>query len=84
MEQAASLRGFADKPLVILTAGIGSNAAWSAQQDALAMLSTDRLHRVIAGVDHATLIADGKGAAATTRAILDVVSAVRTARPLAR
>jgi pimeloyl-ACP methyl ester carboxylesterase len=84
VEQAASLRDFADKPLVVLTAGIGSDAGWSAKQDALAKLSTDNLHRVIEGVDHATLIADGKGAAATTRAILDVVSSVRTARPLAR
>ena len=84
VEQAASLRDFADKPLVVLTAGIGSDAGWSAKQDALAKLSTDSLHRVIKGADHAALIADEKGAAATTRAILDVVSSVRTARPLAR
>jgi hypothetical protein len=30
------------------------------------------------------MIEDGKGAAATTRAILDVVSSVRSAEPLAR
>ncbi len=84
MEQAASLRDFADKPLVVLTAGIGSDAGWSAKQDALAKLSTDSLHRVIEGADHAALVADEQGAAATTRAILDVVSSVRTARPLAR
>jgi pimeloyl-ACP methyl ester carboxylesterase len=84
VEQAASLRDFGDKPLVVLTAGIGSDVGWSAKQDALAKLSTDSLHRVIEGADHAALIADEKGAAATTRAILDVVSSVRTARPLAR
>ncbi len=83
-EEAASLRDFADKPLVVLTAGTGSDAGWSAKQIALATLSTDSVHRVIEGTNHAALIADEKGAAATTRAILDVVSSVRTARPLAR
>jgi len=47
-------------------------------------LSTDSVHRVIEGTTHAALIADEKGAAATTRAIFDVVSSVRTAVPLAR
>ena len=83
-EEAAALRDFADKPLVVLTAGTGSDADWSAKQNALATLSTDSVHRVIEGTTHAALIADEKGAAATTRAILDVVSSVRTARPLAR
>jgi pimeloyl-ACP methyl ester carboxylesterase/uncharacterized membrane protein len=84
MEQAAALRDFADKPLVVLTAGSGSAADWSAQQDALATLSNDSVHRVIEGTTHQTMIEDGKGAAATTRAILDVVSSVRSAEPLAR
>ena len=46
-------------------------------------LSTDSVHRVIEGTDHAGMISE-EGGAATTRAILDVVSSVRTARPLAR
>ena len=83
-EEAASLRDFADKPLVVLTAGTGSDADWLAKQKALATLSTDSVHRVIKGTNHAALIADERGAAATTRAVLDVVSSVRTARPLAR
>ncbi|HET9871302.1 MAG TPA: alpha/beta hydrolase [Propionibacteriaceae bacterium] len=82
-KQAASLRDFADKPLIVLTAGVGSEAGWTAKQDALARLSTNSVHRVITGADHAGLIVDEKGAAATTRAILDVVSSVRTLRPLA-
>jgi pimeloyl-ACP methyl ester carboxylesterase len=84
VEEAASLRNFADKPLVVLTAGSGSAAGWSAKQNALATLSTDSVHRVIEGTTHESLIEAGKGAAATTRAILDVVSSVQTARPLAR
>jgi pimeloyl-ACP methyl ester carboxylesterase len=84
MEQAASLGDFADKPLVVLTAGSGSAAGWSAKQNALAALSTNGVHRVIDGATHASLISDEEDAAATTQAILDVVSSVRSARPLVR
>jgi pimeloyl-ACP methyl ester carboxylesterase len=83
VEEAASLRDFADKPLVVLTASTGSAADWLAKQEALATLSTDSVHRVIEGTDHMGMIADEKGAAATARAILDVVSSVQAARPLA-
>jgi pimeloyl-ACP methyl ester carboxylesterase len=81
MQDAASLRDFADKPLVVLTAGTGHDAAWSADQDALAALSTTSVQRVVEGASHAGLITDEAGAAATTRAVLDVVTSVRTARP---
>jgi hypothetical protein len=84
MEQAASLRDFADKPLVVLTAGIGSDATHSAAQNDLATLSTNSVHRVIDGATHEALIADEEAAATTTHAILDVVSSVRSARPLVR
>ena len=83
MEQAASLRDFADKPLVVLTAGSGSAAGWSAKQDALATLSTNSSHRVIEGATHASLIHDEEDAAATTHAILDVVASLRRTEPLA-
>jgi len=84
MEQAASLRDFADKPLVVLTAGIGSDATHSAAQNRLATLSTNSVHRVIDAASHQTLIANKDGAAATTQAILDVVSSVRHAGPLVK
>ncbi len=80
VRQAASLDDFADKPLVVLTAGSGSDAAWSAAQDRLAALSTNSAHRVIDRATHASLISDERDAATTTRAIVDVVSSVRTAR----
>jgi pimeloyl-ACP methyl ester carboxylesterase len=81
---SAQVRDLADKPLVVLTAGRGSRAGWAAQQDALAALSTDSVHRVIEGVDHGGMVGDAEGAAATTRAIHDVVTSVRTARPVSR
>ena len=76
--QAASLGDFADKPLVVLTAGRGNDAAWSAAQNELATLSTNSAHRVIEGATHEALVADEHHAAATTQAILDVVSSVRS------
>jgi pimeloyl-ACP methyl ester carboxylesterase len=84
MEEAASLRDFADKPLVVLTAGSGNDAAWSAKQNHLAALSTNSVHRVVAGATHEMLVADEKAAAITTQAIVDVVASVRSAGPLAR
>jgi pimeloyl-ACP methyl ester carboxylesterase len=84
VEQAASLGDFADKPLVVLTAGTGSAASWFAAQNAMATLSTNSAHRVIDGATHASLISDKEDAATTTQAILEVVSSVRTARPLVR
>jgi pimeloyl-ACP methyl ester carboxylesterase len=82
--QAAALRDLGDKPLVVLTAGSGSDAAWIARHDKLAALSTNSVHRVIDGADHEGLIGDEQHSAATTQAILDVVSSVRSAGPLVR
>lgn len=82
MEQAASLGDFANKPLVVLTAGTGSDAAHLASQNDLATLSTNTAHRTIDGATHQSLIAEEGGAATTTQAILDVVSSVRSPGPL--
>ena len=84
IEQAAALRDFADKPLIVLTAGSGHDAAWSTAQNHLATLSTNSVHRIIAGATHEDLIANQQDAAATTQAILDVVASVRSQTHLAR
>ena len=84
MDQAASLGDFGDKPLVVLTAGSGSDAEWKAAQDDLASLSTNSAHRVVDGASHGEMILDEDAAAATTQAVLDVISSVRSAGPLAR
>jgi pimeloyl-ACP methyl ester carboxylesterase len=78
MDQAAALRDFADKPLFVLTAGSGSDAAWLATQDELAGLSTNSEHRVIDGATHNDLVSDEEAAATTSQAILDVVASVRS------
>jgi pimeloyl-ACP methyl ester carboxylesterase len=76
VSEAASLTDFADKPLVVLTAGEGNDDDWQAKQDELATLSTTSAHRVVSGATHPSLIFDKQDAAETTQAILDVVAAV--------
>lgn len=83
VQQAASLRDLGEKPLVVLTAGAGLDAARSAAQNHLAALSTNSGHRVVDGATHEALVADQRHAATTTQAILQVVSAVRGTGPAA-
>lgn len=83
MEEASALTDFGNKPLIVLTAGVGNAAGWAAKQDAMAALSTNRVHRVVDGASHSSLLTDkGDAAAATAQAILEVVEAVRTGAPL--
>lgn len=67
----------------MLTAEIGSDASWVAKHEKLATLSDNADHRVIDGADHAGLIHEEGGAAATSDAILDVLASVRNQQPLA-
>ena len=82
MQQAASLADFASKPLIVITAGRGHDAEWMLAQDKLATLSTNSRHRVVADATHQSLVLDETDAAAASQAIRDVVTAVRTSRPL--
>jgi pimeloyl-ACP methyl ester carboxylesterase len=81
-EEAALLTDFDDKPMVVLTAGAETDATHDAAQNKLAALSTTSSHRTIKGAHHAALIFDQRYAAATTRAVLDVVASVRSGDPL--
>jgi pimeloyl-ACP methyl ester carboxylesterase len=84
MAQAGAFTDFGDKPLVVLTAGSGSDAALIAAHERLAAMSTNSVQRVIDGATHSELIGDEKDSAATSQAILEVVSAIRNATPLPR
>ncbi len=84
VDQAAALQDFGDKPLAVLTAGVGNDATWVAGHEKLATLSTNGVHRLIAGADHVALVAEEEHAAATTQAILDVVTSVRSQESLER
>ena len=69
---------------MVLTAGVGNAVGWPQKQERLAALSTDSVHRVVDGASHEALVGDAGHAATTSRAILEVVSAVRTGQPLSR
>ena len=79
MNRAAKLKTLGDRPLAVITADKGNQPGWRADQDRLATLSSDSTHRIIAGSTHASLIDDRAHAAQSSRAIRDIVRAVRTA-----
>ena len=78
LDRAAKLTSLGDKPLTVLSAGTGSLPGWAVQQDDLARLSTNSVHRIIPAATHASLINDHVDAARAIRAIRDVVQAVQT------
>jgi len=83
MQQASALTSLHGKPLIVLTADEGINDdQWQSKQDRMAALSTNSLHRH-ANATHDSLLDDEADAAVASKAIHDVVVAVRTSRPLA-
>lgn len=80
--EAGELRSFDAKPLIVLTATRENSDGWMADQNEMAELSTNSLHRLEPGANHAAFVDDPVHAAAVTRAIHDVVVSVRTGAPL--
>jgi pimeloyl-ACP methyl ester carboxylesterase len=76
--QAQALKSLGSKPLIVLTADIGQQRGWSASQDKLALLSSNRAHRTMRGATHAALIGDPGFAAMTSLAIKAVVLSARS------
>ena len=83
MAQAKPLTNLGDRPLVVVTAKKGAQDGWMEAQDELAALSTNNAHRFITDATHAMLTESEAIAAQSSQAILDVVSAVRTGKPVA-
>lgn len=80
--QAQSLTTLAHLPLAVLTASESLDGeGWAAAQDQLAALSPNRAHATVHS-SHEGLVVDKAPAAASIRAINDVVAAVRTGIPL--
>ncbi len=79
LDRAAKVTSLGHTPLIVLSAGTGSLPGWAAQQNDLATLSTDSVHRTIPGATHASLINDHLDAAQSSRAIRDIVEAVQRA-----
>ena len=82
--EAGRLATLHAKPLIVLTADRGNAKGWTEAQDKLATLSTNSLHRVVAGATHQSLVENPDDAAVVDRAIRKVVVAVRTGTPLTR
>jgi pimeloyl-ACP methyl ester carboxylesterase len=81
-KQAQALTTLGSKPLVVLTAGVGQQAGWSASQDKLALLSSSHAHRTIRGATHTALLDDPSFARITSLAIKAVVLGARTGMTL--
>lgn len=81
--QTLRLGSLGNKPLAVVTAG-ASESGWLEQQDDLATLSSNSIHRVVEGATHTSLLYDRRDSQATSAAIVEVVAAERNGRPLAR
>jgi pimeloyl-ACP methyl ester carboxylesterase len=77
LDRAAQLKTLGSRPLGVVTAATGTEPGWTQHQNGLATLSTHTFHRTVAGSTHQSLIDDPEHAAASSRAIHDVVVAVR-------
>jgi hypothetical protein len=77
LDRAAQLKSLGDRALGVVTAGTGSQPGWTEHQNDLATLSRHSFHHTVAGSTHQSLIDDPRYAAASSRAIRDVVNAVR-------
>jgi len=82
MQQAASLTNLDGKPLVVVTAATGNAADWQPKQNQMATLSTNSSHRLAKDTTHESLLYDEADSALASQAIRDVITAVRTGRPL--
>jgi pimeloyl-ACP methyl ester carboxylesterase len=81
LQQAAALTSIGNRPLIVVTAAAEPDPGWVAAQENLPRLSSASVHRVMAAATHNSLIS-GVDAAASTRAILDVLASVRAGTPL--
>jgi pimeloyl-ACP methyl ester carboxylesterase len=83
LTQSQALTTFGAKPLIVLTAMKDAQKGWLPLQDEMVALSTNSVHRLIAGATHASLTEDSHFSGVSAQAIIDVVTAVRTGAPLA-
>jgi pimeloyl-ACP methyl ester carboxylesterase len=81
LQQSAALTGIGDRPLIVVTAVAGADPGWVAAQDNLVRLSTASVHRVLPAATHNSLIS-GLDAAASSQAILDVVTSIQSGTAL--
>jgi pimeloyl-ACP methyl ester carboxylesterase len=84
MQQAADAPTLGALPLVVVTALRDQVEAWLPLQRELAALSSNSAHRIVGSATHMSLVSGEADAAVSTRAILDVVAAVRSGGKVSR
>ena len=78
--QATRVTSIGDVPLIIVSAGTGSQRGWAAAQDAQVGLSTNAAHRTISNATHDSLL--DADSALSAQAIVDVIAAVSNGTPV--
>lgn len=84
LTQAQALKSLGGKPLIVVTAVKDAQTGWHPAQDEMAALSANSVHRVMQNATHTSLTEDKTNSRISSRAILDVVHAVRSGTPLAK
>ena len=82
MAQAGAVTDLGDLPLYVLTAPEDTQTNWLQPQIALAALSDNSIHLVVAGASHQSLLDNQAYATVSSQAITQVVDAARTGTPL--
>ena len=77
LTQAESVQTLGNVPLVVVTASRDAQTGWLPLQEELVELSANSLHRIVP-FTHSEVVTDRAGAEVSSRAILDVVHAVRS------
>jgi pimeloyl-ACP methyl ester carboxylesterase len=77
--EAKALQTLSDKPLAVVSAGVGEMRGWTAAQYKLAQLSTNSTHRTVAGATREALLEDETFAGFASAAITHVVEMARSA-----
>lgn len=84
MKQADSLVTLGNRPLVVVTALKDAPEGWAPLQNEVPKLSSNSSHRSLSTTTHSSLIEHKPDAALASQAIREVVTAVRTSKPLVR
>lgn len=79
---ALNLKGLGDKPLLVISRGVNLDHKWNKYQADLAALSTNSGHITIDGANHGGLVFNPDYAAQVSKAINQLIDAVRTGKRL--
>jgi pimeloyl-ACP methyl ester carboxylesterase len=82
LTQAQQVTSFGDTPLMVVTAGKDAQDGWLPLQDTMVQLSSNSVHHILPDVSHSSLIEDHHDSRDAVSAIVNVVHAVRSGRPL--